>query len=145
MTGGGVAVTVVGAAGVAVIVTGGAVVADDETLLELLMVATVVAGLADPAVRFPHPAKTASAMAPADNATADRGVMFPPLGEVAVSVGRHRRILRLGQSPELETDLVVVNGLTVSLDVRIAAQSALPASRIHGIPHLVVRRVTMRG
>jgi hypothetical protein len=142
MTGGGVAVTVVGAAGVAVIVTGGTVVADDE---KLLMVATVVAGLADPAVRFPHPAKTASAMAPADNATADRGVMFPPLGEVAVSVGRHRRILRLGQSPELETDLVVVNGLTVSLDVRIAAQSALPASRIHGIPHLVVRRVTMRG
>ena len=72
------------------------------------------------------------------------GGTIPSRSGVAVRAGI-AGFLRLGQSPELETDLVVVNGLTVSLDVRIASQSALPASRIHGIPHLVVRRVTMRG
>jgi hypothetical protein len=84
-TGGGVAVTVAGGAGVAVIVTGGAVVGGGAMLLLLLLllvVVAVVSGLADPAVRFPHPARTAIAMAPADIATADRAFMVPSLGKL---------------------------------------------------------------
>ena len=83
-TGGGVAVTVAGGAGVAVIVTGGAVVGGGAMLLLLLLllVVAVVSGLADPAVRFPHPARNAIAMAPADIATADRAFMVPSLGKL---------------------------------------------------------------
>jgi hypothetical protein len=82
-TGGGFAVTVAGGAGVAVIVTGGAVGGRGAIVLVRVLVLTlerVVPGLAVPAVRVPHPARTATAMAPTDIATADRAFMVPAWG-----------------------------------------------------------------
>src|SRR5664279_2402923 len=153
-TGGGVAVTVAGGAGVAVIVTGGAVVGGGAMLLLLLLlllllvvvVVAVVSGLADPAVRFPHPARTAIAMAPADIATADRAFMVPSLGKLTFPWGPHRRF------PTLKTRSLNLERISFSSTARSSpgegrqlfvrdCWTSVPASEDnHGIPHLALAR-----